>query len=121
MTAVQTQDATDSLMGDLATWPLSDLLTWLHQGRYTALVRVGHGLAAGVIFFENGELFRCEWGHLRGESALSGLLTLRGGTFSLVRRGIAQAQPNIHRPTPEVLLQCAIAHDEARRTAGAPG
>ncbi|MCH5373678.1 MAG: DUF4388 domain-containing protein, partial [Planctomycetes bacterium] len=41
----------------LETWPLSDLLLWVHKTQRTAMVRVGSGLEAGVIFFHEGRLF----------------------------------------------------------------
>jgi hypothetical protein len=108
------------LIGSLDVWPLPDLLLWLHQTQRTAMVRVGTGLSAGVIFFNRGHMFRCEWGKLQGEQALMGLLVLREGSFSLIQRGIPEARPNIVRPTAEVLFQCAVAIDGQARQSTRP-
>lgn len=110
------RDPWDScLIGDLETWPLAELLLWLHQTGRTAMVRVGTGLRAGVLFFRSGQLFRCEWGPLAGEDALVALLDAAQGTFQLIQRDIPEARPNIGRPTAEVLFQCAVATDERSR------
>jgi hypothetical protein len=103
------------LVGTLDTWPLSDIVMWLHQSRRTAMLRVGAGLSAGVLFFKEGELFRCEWGPLGGEQALIALLGVRRASFSLIQREPPEARPNIHRHTPELLLQLAVAMDERHR------
>jgi hypothetical protein len=103
------------LVGTLDTWPLSDIVMWLHQSRRTAMLRVGAGMTAGVLFFKDGELFRCEWGNLGGEQALIALLSLSRASFSLIQREPPEARPNIYRQTPELLLQLAVAMDERRR------
>jgi len=103
------------LVGSLETWPLADLLLWLHQSGRTAMIRLGSGLEAGVLFFREGYLFRCEWGPLAGEEALVSLLGLKRGAFQIIQRDIPDARPNIGRPTAEVLLQCAVAADERAR------
>ncbi|MEK7705325.1 MAG: DUF4388 domain-containing protein [Myxococcota bacterium] len=103
------------LVGDLGTWPLGELLLWLHQTQRTAMVRLGNGLRGGVLFFKHGCLVRCEWGQLGGEEALIGLMGVTQGTFQLIQRDIPDARPNIGRSTPEVLFQCAVAADERAR------
>lgn len=102
------------LLGTLETWPLADLLVWLHQTRRTAMVRVGSGLEAGVVFFRDGHLLRCEWDRLAGEEALLALLAVAQGSFALIQRAVPEVRPNILRPTPELLLQCAIAQGGGR-------
>ena len=114
-TASTTTDFDTTLIGQLETWPLPDVLVWLNQTRRTAMLRVGIGLSAGVIFFEDGHLYRAEWGELAGEHALLALFGLQGGSFALIQREIPCPRPNIFRQTPELLLQCAIALDEMRR------
>ncbi|MEE8409929.1 MAG: DUF4388 domain-containing protein [Myxococcota bacterium] len=103
------------LVGSLETWPLADVILWLHQGGRSAMVRVGVGINAGVLFFVNGHLFRAEWGHLKGEQALIALLGLTHGAFTLIQRQPPDARPNIIRPTAELLLQLAVAQDERSR------
>lgn len=103
------------LVGTLANWPLNDLLLWMHNSKRTGMVRVGVGLDAGVVFFREGQLFRCEWGGTFGEPALLELLSIEDGAFSLIQRGVPDARTNIARPTAELLLQCTIALDEDRR------
>ncbi|OGQ77529.1 MAG: hypothetical protein A2289_08080 [Deltaproteobacteria bacterium RIFOXYA12_FULL_58_15] len=103
------------LVGTLETWALSDIITWLHQTHRCAMLRVGVGFGAGVIFFKHGQLYRCEWGALSGETALISLLGLSGGAFSLIQRDPPHALTNVFRPTAELLLQLAIAQDERVR------
>ncbi len=103
------------LVGTLSAWPLADLLLWLHQSERTAMLRVGMGLEAGIIFFRHGQVYRCEWGGIKGEQALIGLLGLADGSFTLIQRAIPDVRPNIARSTPELLLQCAVALDEHRQ------
>jgi len=110
---------TNCLVGTLETWPLSDIILWLHQSRKTAMLRVGLDIRAGVLFFSNGELYRVEWRQRSGEEALIGLLNLTAGPFSLIQRAPPYAQPNIRRPTSELLLQIAVAQDERARAAQA--
>ncbi len=111
--------ADNCLVGTLSTWPLADLLLWMHQSRRSAMVRIGSGLDAGVIFFREGTLFRCEWGSRHGEEALIALLDVEDGSFSIIQRQIPEARPNVRRATPELLLQCAVAKDERRRMVSA--
>ena len=104
--------AESCLVGQLETWPLSDLLLWISKTGRSAMVRVGVGLEAGVMFFHSGHCFRCEWGSLRGEEAFHALLDLRQGLFSLIQRDVPAPRPNISTPTEHLLLQHAVAQDE---------
>lgn len=107
------------LVGTLETWPLSDLLLWLNKTGRTAMVRVGVGLEAGVIFVSNGLAFRCEWGRYSGQEALFGLLSLDHGVFSLIQRDVPRPRPNIFVPTEHLLLQFAVYSDERSLAASA--
>jgi len=92
-----------SPVGTLDECSLRDLLGWCQGLRQSAMIRVGLGLEAGVVFVYEGEVFRCEWGHLVGEQALFGLLALRVGTYSLVTREIPRPHANVHTPTADLL------------------
>ncbi len=107
------------LVGTLETWPLSDIILWLHQSQRTGMLRLGTGLDAGVLFFRDGWLYRCEWGQLIGEQALFALLDLKRGSFSLMQREPPDARPNIQRPTAELLFNLTVALDEQRRAGSA--
>ena len=115
LTHLEQREWNNCLVGTLETWSLADVVLWLHQTNRTALVRVGTGLNAGVLFFRSGQLYRCEWGMLNGEAALVALLSLRQGSFSLMQRDPPDALANIHRGTGELLLQIAVAQDHAAR------
>ena len=104
------------MVGNIGDWPLSDLLLWLHHTQRTAMIRIGFGLDAGVIFFREGKLFRCEWGALMGEQAVAALMQLTEGSFTLIQRDIPEARTNVVMPTAELLMECAVAIDEARRS-----
>lgn len=105
----------DSIRGDLSTWPLFDLLQWLHNTGRNAMVRIGKGLDGGVLFILNGYLFRVEYANKTGEEALLQLLQLSSAPFSLIQRDVPRPQPNIFLPTEQLLLQLSISIDEARR------
>ena len=100
------------LMGYLETWPMSEIVLWMHQTRRTGMLRVGAGFGAGVLFFRAGELYRCEWGQLSGEQGLLALLEVQRGAFSLIQREPPYALANITRPTSQLLLQIAVSGDE---------
>ena len=120
MTPNMTQQAQSEtcLVGQLETWNLAEVLMWLHENQRTAMVRVGIGLEAGVLFVSHGQLYRAEWGRFFGEQALYGLLSLPSGSFSLIQRDVPTPRPNINTPTPQLLLQCVVALDESRRARG---
>lgn len=107
------------LIGQLETWPLSDVLLWLNKTGRSAMVRIGTGLEAGVIFFHNGHMYRCEWGSLAGERALWALLDVTAGVFTMIQRDLPQPRPNLFIPTEQLLLQFAIARDERTMMASA--
>ena len=102
------------LVGQLETWPLQDLLLWLNKTGRSAMVRIGAGLEAGVIFVRNGHVFRCELGALQGERALFTLLGVTQGVFSLIQRDLPLPQANVFHPTEHLLLQYAVALDHRR-------
>ena len=61
--AVQTIiEEPEEMAGNLESWPLADVLMWLHRARRSALVRVGSGLVRGKIYVRYGHVFRCDWG-----------------------------------------------------------
>ena len=103
------------LVGTLETWPMEDVLLWLHISQRTAMLRVGAGLDAAVVFFKEGQLYRAEWGQMMGEQAVLALLELKAGSFALIQREVPCPRPNIATPTAELLLQCAISRDERGR------
>ena len=105
---------TTCLVGSLETWPLSELLAWLHESQRSAMVRIGSGLDAGVLFFREGNLIRCEYKMLRGEEALLCLLDMSHGSFALMQRAGPDVRANIRRPTAELLLQYAVALNDNR-------
>jgi hypothetical protein len=110
-TAVQPWDG--CLVGTLETWPLADMVQWLHQTHGSAMIQVGLGTEAGILCFSQGDLYRCEWGDLVGEEAVMALFALQSGTFSLIHRDLPKtAVPNISLPTAELLFQLAIARGE---------
>lgn len=89
--------------GDLQRWPLAELLQWLHVRQWTALVRVGRGLNAAVLFVDQGELIRAEWGDRRGWQALKALATGDASTFWVLRRdALPRVRANVSGPTPAV-------------------
>jgi len=112
-------NAETSMMGNLETWPLSEILLWLNKTGRTAMVRVGVGLDAGIIFVSNGFAYRCEWGPYMGQQALFGLLCLERGFFFLIQRDVPQPRQNVFVPTEHLLLQFAVAQDERMLAASA--
>ena len=116
MSTTSHEEAKDTcLVGTLDSWPLSEICTWLHLTQRSAMLRVGVGLEAGVVFFNGGELYRAEWGTLTGEQALLALLDVGNGSFALIQRDVPMPHPNVRTPTAELLLRCAISKDERAR------
>lgn len=96
-------------IGELTPEALVALLGRLHDERCTGMLRVGPGLDAGVIFFHDGTVTRCEWRTLWGEEALMAILGVARASFMLIRRGIPQPAANIGLTTPDLLQHCAAA------------
>lgn len=116
-TGANLSPADTCLMGSLESWPLPDILLWLHKTGRSAMLRVGAGLNAGIIFFKAGHLYRVEWGRLQGTEALWHLLHVREGVFSLIQRDMPEPHPNVTQPTEHLLLQWAVSVDEQQRAA----
>lgn len=122
MALTATQNLESCLAGRLEDWPLPDLLHWLHQSGRTAMLRIGDGLDSGVIFFRDGDLYRCELARFGGESALVELLARKAGRFCLIQRQVPEPRRNIQLPTRQLLLQCTVALDErVRQESGSAG
>lgn len=108
------------LVGQLQTWPLADILLWLHQSNRSAILRVGSGPIHAMIFVEGGCLRRVEYGQVSGDQALFELLSLADAPFNLMLREPPEVRANVRRPLPELLLQCVVAGDERRRHQALP-
>lgn len=91
------------MVGDVRDWPILEMLYWLHRGNRSAMVRVGEGLDAAVIFVANGFVFRCEWGQWSGEDALARLVLVERAPFRLIQRDMPRPEPNILQNTESLL------------------
>lgn len=101
---MQVADMTqDCWTGTLSQWTVVELLRWCHEGKRTAMVRVGKGLNCCVVFFREGNLYRCEWGSLRGDDAVMALMELDEASFYVIQRPFPEPPRNVGLPT-EVLL-----------------
>ena len=107
------------LVGDLESWPLADLLMWLHRTGHTAVVQIGAGFVRGEVFLEKGELRACRWGETEGELALGALLTMTRGGFRVLKTGGNERRPNIFEGTEAVIMRWAVKHDEQESHAAA--
>jgi len=107
----ETRDIT-GMEGDLETFPLLDMLFWLHQTERSAVMRVTTNGRPAWIFFRRGQLYRCEWRTLRGVPALFALVLAETGSFWLSKRLLIEGSANIDVPTEELLFKCAILIDE---------
>jgi len=111
-------EETAAMEGDLAEFPLLEMMSWLHYAGKTAVMRVEpiggrrDQHAPGWLHFRKGNLCRCDWGSLHGFEAVVELAVARHGTFRLSNRPTAEPPPNIVQSTGKVLLDCAIILDE---------
>ncbi|MCK5688493.1 DUF4388 domain-containing protein [Myxococcota bacterium] len=109
----QEQSVQAGIVGTLETWPLGDIVYWLNLYQRTAMVRIGVGLEAGVLFFKKGELFRAEWGSLKGEHAFYELIRqVDFGSFAVIFRKPPQALTNIPSSTAQLLYQINMVKNE---------
>ncbi len=99
------------MIGDLETWPLAEILLWLHRTGRTAVVQMGTDSVRGIICFNDGCLFHCQWGQARGELALGALLTMTRGFVHLDESDGQQPNSNIQGATDEVIKRWTVAHD----------
>src|SRR6185437_3276350 len=93
----------DCITGSLQKWSVIELLRWLHVEKRTAMVRVGQGLTGCVVFFREGQLYRCEWGAMRGDDAVMALMELKEGNFTLIQRPFPEPPRNVGLPTSVLL------------------
>lgn len=105
--------------GDLESFPVLDLLQWLHESHRSVVMRVDANGRSGWIFFNKGKLFRAEWGGTTGRDALAQLVQLQRGSFWLNKYLLTSGRQNVHTPTAELLLELALLKDEVRRTSAA--
>ncbi len=103
------------MVGDVDSWPVVDLLLWLNKAGRSGMIRVGEGLEAGVAFFANGFLFRCEYDGLRGTQAVAAMLAINSGTFRVIQRDVPRPRPNVHQDTEELIMSLVIASDEGHQ------
>jgi hypothetical protein len=102
--------------GTLEEWTIRGLLEWLHTEKRTAMLRVGEGLDACVVFFKEGTIYRCEWGHKSGDLGVEALLNLEEGKFCLIQRAFPEPLRNVAQDTP-TLLELASEAPEAAHVA----
>jgi hypothetical protein len=93
----------DCWTGSLQRGDIVELLHWMHDQRCTAMLRVGDGLSACVVFFRQGALYRCEWGELKGDDAVQSLMQLQDGHFLIIQRAFPEPPRNVGLPTPVLL------------------
>jgi hypothetical protein len=89
--------------GTLEEWSIRELLEWLHTEKRTAMLRVGEGLDAAVVFFKEGAIYRCEWGVKSGDLGVEALLNLEEGRFCLIQRSFPEPIRNVRQQTAILL------------------
>ena len=110
----------EGIEGDLAQFPLSDILQMLGLGQKTARVLVETAAGEGRIFLETGRITHAEAPGSQGRTALDLLLALRAGRFRITH-GITVPQRTIDRDAMAVLLENLRQVDEQDRDAARPG
>jgi hypothetical protein len=100
----------ESIVGELSSYSLADVLLWLHRIGRSAVVQIGSGVLRGAVALRDGNIIRCEYGESRGELALGALLTVNAGSFTVAP--LAQApEPNVFGATEALILRWALAKD----------
>jgi len=92
--------------GDLAAFPLFDMMRWLHTSRRSVVMRVTTGGAPAWLFFRDGSLYRAEWSTRAGVEAVMALIGVRTGSFWLSKRPVSGGTRNVDIPTAELLDAC---------------
>jgi hypothetical protein len=96
------------MVGKLSTWPLLDMLRWLHLNGRSAVLRIGIPPNEGIVVVEDGNICACAWRQTAGEVALLGLLSLKEASFTILRGEKVPLLRNIVTATPELLLQSSF-------------
>lgn len=111
-----------SIQGDLATFPLADVLQSIEQKKLTGTLDISSGDAAATASYRRGRCVEAAFGALPGREALLELLSLGSGTFRFIEEpgsGLdetlgEQAGPWLPRAS-ELLLENAWLEDELER------
>lgn len=96
----------DVMSGNLAQFPLADLVKMLCAGGQTGLVELSEGLNLGGIYLRDGSLVHAVAGPRSGEQALLEMLTWLRADFRFEPRTVPREE-SIGRATDEVLRWCA--------------
>ena len=112
------QQATRGVSGSLEEMSLPDMVQILAQGRKTGALKIRSGNELGELHFVNGEIFNANFGKLKAEEAVYGMLRLRTGDFSLDPNFKAD-QRVINMSAEGLLLEGMRRFDESSRVAPA--
>src|SRR5690348_10674064 len=94
------------MSGNLAQFPLADLVKMLCAGGQTGLVELSEGLNMGGVYLRDGALVHAVAGPRSGEHALLEMLSWTRADFRFEPRTAAREE-TITRATDDVLRWCA--------------
>lgn len=111
--------ANEGFQGVMQRVGLSEVLQFECLGRRSSLLEVFTGKTRGNIYIHDGAIVHAEFGNLKGEVALYGLLGLRGGGFNLLPFR-EPAQRTIEGSWEMLLMEAARLSDEAALSSPEP-
>lgn len=101
------------LNGNLAAWPLTEMLSMLVAAKQTGSVVIADPARPGEIYLRDGALVHATCGNSDGEPALAALACRTEGAFAFTPKVEAPAM-TIDRSSEEVLANCQRIAAEAR-------
>ncbi len=115
-----TNKATPGFEGSLSIVSLTDILQLEHQSRFSGSIVVSNGKAEGRIFLQEGEVVHAETGALKGEDAITAILTWPTGSF-VAHANVSTVARTIDKGLDHLLLEAHRRLDEQRNASpGAP-
>ncbi len=109
-----------AIRGDLQEMPLTTLISINCNERNQSRLRLWHGDAEGVIYFEGGQIAHAASGDVEGEEAVYRMLAWEDGTFELEGEVPPPAR-TVHTPWSELLLDAVQLLDEQKAQAWVEG
>jgi DNA-binding response OmpR family regulator len=113
---VLSRKRTRGVQGELAHFPLVELVQMLLAASRNGLLEIDCGSLQGYLAFKNGNVFHAATGKLTGEEAFLQILrhSAEGGKFAFDAGEITDLEENLTKPTNHILLGLANVIDEGK-------
>lgn len=110
----QDDDVEFAMRGELSKMAFPQLLIVIHHAKRSGTLTLEHGVAMGLVGFNDGKIFYAELESQTGVPALEAMAKLQDGTYVFKSKSVRQT-PNIDLPMTRILLRCRKAMAAAKK------